>query len=156
MDGSIHTYMTMIGKVSISEDGKGNVNGLFLPDCNLPAMVDRETPVIAEAARQVEEYISGKRKTFDVPCVLEGTEFQQDVWRAIYNIPYGEVLSYQMVAKNIGRPKASRAVGGACRVNPIPIIVPCHRVVGSNGNLGGFSSGLTLKKRIMEIEGIEY
>lgn len=154
MEGSIHTYMTLIGMVSISEDGNGNIDGVYLPNCNLPARPDNETPAIAEAAKQIDEFMTGKRKNFDIPCVLAGTEFQEDVWRGISNIPYGETLSYQALAEKIGHPKAYRAVGTACGANPIPLIIPCHRVVGSNGGLGGFLGGLAMKKKLMEIEGI--
>ncbi|MDR1690258.1 MAG: methylated-DNA--[protein]-cysteine S-methyltransferase [Candidatus Methanoplasma sp.] len=155
MSGRIHTFVTMIGKISISDDGMGNIDGLYLPNCNLPCKEDEETPIIAKAAQQVEEYISGKRKVFDLPLVFEGTEFQKSVWNAMRNIPYGKTESYKDLAERVGRPKAYRAVGTACSLNPIPLIVPCHRVVASDG-IGGFSCGIVMKKKLMTIEGIEF
>lgn len=155
MTGGIHTYITMIGMISISDDGEGHIDGVFLPNSNLPARIDRESPVIVEAARQLDEFLAGKRTVFDLPLTLEGTDFQKKVWKAISEIPYGETASYKQLAERIGSPNAYRAVGSACNVNPIPLIIPCHRVVASNG-IGGYSDGLTLKKKLMDIEGIKY
>ncbi|MDR3075161.1 MAG: methylated-DNA--[protein]-cysteine S-methyltransferase [Candidatus Methanoplasma sp.] len=154
MAGGIHTYVTLIGKVSISDDGEGNVDGVYLPNSNLPLRDDRECPVIAETASQIDEYLAGKRMSFDVPFVLNGTDFQKKVWNEIGKIPYGETASYKDLAGRIGSPGAYRAVGNACNSNPVPLIIPCHRVVASNG-IGGFSNGLVLKRKIMGIEGIE-
>jgi len=147
--------MTIIGKVSVSDDGEENIDGIYLPNSNLPFRECRECSVMAEAARQIDEYLTGKRITFDLPLKVEGTDFQKSVWNELCSIPYGETASYADIAKRVGRPAASRAVGNACAANPIPLIIPCHRVVASVG-LGGFSGGLALKRKLMEIEGIKY
>lgn len=102
--------------------------------------------------RQLEEYFDGKRKEFDVPLILEGTKFQLLVWRNLQKIPYGETVSYGQLARRIGRPEAARAVGLANGSNPIPIIIPCHRVIGSNGALTGFGGGLPVKKNLLALE----
>ena len=154
MAGGIHTYVTLIGKVSISDDGMGNIDGVYLPNSNLPFREQKECPVLEEAAHQIDEYLAGKRMTFDIDIITEGTDFQKNVWDEISKIPYGETASYSEIAKRIGKPNAYRAVGSACNANPIPLIIPCHRVVASNG-IGGYGGGLTLKKKLMEIEGIK-
>jgi methylated-DNA-[protein]-cysteine S-methyltransferase len=106
------------------------------------------TKVIA----QLRAYFAGKRKTFELPLLFEGTDFQKRVWTALCSIPYGETISYKQLAERIGNPKAVRAVGAANGANPIPIIVPCHRVIGNDGSLTGFGGGLPLKKRLLELE----
>jgi len=154
MDGGIQTYMTIIGMVSITDDGNGNIDGVYLPNSNLPVRECRECSVMVKAAHQIDEFLTGKRTTFDLPIKTEGTVFQESVWNELRNIPYGETASYSDIAKSIGRPGAYRAVGNACNANPIPLIIPCHRVVASNG-IGGFGGGVALKKKLMSIEGIE-
>ncbi|MCL2317485.1 MAG: methylated-DNA--[protein]-cysteine S-methyltransferase [Methanomassiliicoccaceae archaeon] len=155
MNGGIFTYVTLIGKVSISDDGNGNIDGVYLPNSNLPFREQKESPIIKEAAHQIDEYLLGKRKAFSIDLVTVGTEFQKAVWNEISKIPYGQTASYSELAKRIGRPNAYRAVGNACNSNPMPLIIPCHRVVASN-DLGGYGGGLTLKKKLMDIEGIRY
>ena len=105
-----------------------------------------------EVRRQLGEYFAGDRKDFDLPLALSGTEFQVSVLEALQEIPYGETTSYGVIAKRIGRPKAVRAVGAANGRNPIPIIVPCHRVIGSSGNLTGFGGGLDTKEALLRLE----
>lgn len=105
-----------------------------------------------EVARQLKEYFAGKREDFDVPLVLEGTEFQMRVWNYLRKIPYGETVSYGQIARIIGSPDAARAVGLANGQNPIPIIIPCHRVIGSNGDLTGFGGGLPIKQKLLALE----
>jgi methylated-DNA-[protein]-cysteine S-methyltransferase len=102
--------------------------------------------------KQFTEYELGKRKVFDLPLHIKGTEFQKKVWDALLEIPYGETRSYQEIAIQVGNPKAVRAVGGACNRNPIGIIVPCHRVVGKNGSLTGYAGGLDYKKMLLDKE----
>ncbi len=105
--------------------------------------------------KELNLYFNGKLKTFDFPVhFLTGTNFEQKVWRTLQKIPYGETRSYSWVAEKIGNPRAVRAVGGANRKNLIPIIVPCHRVINANGELGGYSGGLSLKKKLLELEGV--
>jgi methylated-DNA-[protein]-cysteine S-methyltransferase len=105
-----------------------------------------------EAIRQLESYFEGKLKEFDLPLVLDGTEFQLLVWNNLRKIPYGETVSYGQLARRIGSPDAARAVGLANGSNPIPIIIPCHRVIGSNGDLTGFGGGLPVKKKLLALE----
>ena len=105
-----------------------------------------------EVLRQLRAYFDGKLKDFDLPLVLNGTEFQLRVWRRLQKIPYGETVSYGQIARELGNPEASRAVGLANGSNPIPIIVPCHRVIGSNGDLTGFGGGLPIKKKLLALE----
>jgi methylated-DNA-[protein]-cysteine S-methyltransferase len=104
------------------------------------------------AVRQLREYFAGKRRRFDVPLHMEGTEFQRHAWAAMRGIPYGATISYADQAARIGRPRATRAVGAANGANPIPIIVPCHRVIASDGSLGGYALGLAMKRRLLALE----
>jgi len=106
-----------------------------------------------EVIRQLEAYFEAKLREFDLPLVLDGTEFQLLVWRNLRKIPYGETVSYGQLAQRIGSPQAARAVGLANGSNPIPIIIPCHRVIGSNGDLTGFGGGLAVKKKLLALEG---
>lgn len=103
---------------------------------------------------QIEEYFKGQRRVFDIPLVLKGTDFQVSVWKALLNIPYGTTKTYSQIAAEIGRPKATRAVGGAIGANPVSIVVPCHRVIGKDGSLTGFGGGLEIKKKLLKLEGI--
>ncbi len=107
---------------------------------------------VAEAVRQLREYFNGSRTEFDLPLAPEGTPFQCAVWRQLQEIPYGETISYGELAKRVGNPKASRAVGAANGKNPIPIVIPCHRVIGSNGKLTGFGGGLPTKEALLALE----
>ena len=105
-----------------------------------------------DATRQLREYFAGERKTFSLTLCPEGTDFQRAVWSELRKIPYGETISYKQLACRIGKPKAVRAVGAANGANPIPIIIPCHRVIGHDGSLIGFGGGLPLKKRLLQLE----
>jgi methylated-DNA-[protein]-cysteine S-methyltransferase len=102
--------------------------------------------------RQLAEYFAGDRTDFDIKLAPRGTPFQLDVWRTLQRIPYGETRSYADIARSIGRPTATRAVGAANGANPIPIIIPCHRVIGSNGSLTGFGGGMGVKRRLLDLE----
>ena len=116
-----------------------------------PDWIYNEKP-LANARQQLTEYFAGVRKEFDLPLKLTGTEFQVSVLKALQEIPYGETASYGEIAKRIGRPKAVRAVGAANGRNPIPIVVPCHRVIGSSGDLTGFGGGLDTKEALLRLE----
>jgi methylated-DNA-[protein]-cysteine S-methyltransferase len=105
-----------------------------------------------DVRRQLQEYFAGTLKQFDIPLLMEGTEFQKRVWKTLQTIPYGETMSYGELAQKIGEPKAVRAVGAANGQNPIPIIVPCHRVIGSDGSLTGFGGGIENKRKLLELE----
>ena len=113
---------------------------------------DASHPVLVDAQTQLNDYFSAQRKIFTTRLDFDGTEFQKDVWQALLTIPYGEVRSYGQIARQIGRPKAVRAVGAAAGMNPIAIIAPCHRVLGSDGTLTGFAGGLAAKTVLLAIE----
>jgi methylated-DNA-[protein]-cysteine S-methyltransferase len=118
-----------------------------------PGLEDKNHPVLLEAERQLNDYFSGKRKSFSVKLDFRGTEFQKKVWAALLTIPFGETRSYGQIAKQIENPKAVRAVGAANGKNPISIIAPCHRVIGSTGKLTGFAGGLEAKACLLALEG---
>lgn len=110
------------------------------------------TSVLEEAKRQLDGYFAGNRKAFTIPLHLVGTDFQQQVWNELLNIPYGATISYKEIAQNIGKPKAVRAVAGAIGANSISILIPCHRVIGSDKSLTGYAGGLKAKKMLLQIE----
>lgn len=111
-----------------------------------------DTALWERVRSQLSQYLAGERREFDLPLRYEGTEFRVLVWEGLRNIPYGETRTYGELAKLIGRPRAARAVGQACRHNPIALIIPCHRVIGSGGELTGFGGGTDTKKRLLELE----
>lgn len=114
---------------------------------------DSEHPVLKETEKQLKQYFAGKRKSFALPLDFHGTDFQKKVWNALLTIPFGETRSYAQIARQVDSPKAVRAVGAANGKNPISIIAPCHRVIGSNGELTGFAGGLAAKKLLLSLEG---
>ena len=118
------------------------------------ARLERRDRELEPAAQQLREYFEGNRRCFDLPVDLYGTPFQLCVWRELQSIPYGEVRSYKDVARAIGAPKAVRAGGGANNKNPVPILVPCHRVIGSTGSLVGYGGGLSIKEFLLNLEGV--
>ena len=145
-----YVYNTIIGPIEIVEED-GYIVRL---DFRIDEKIDtEETSLIKETYKQIEEYLLGNRKKFIVPIKLKGTEFQKKVWNALLEIPYGETMSYKKIAEKIGNPKACRAVGMANHNNPVAIIVPCHRVIGSNRKLVGYAGGLDVKQKLLEIEG---
>ncbi|WP_343521096.1 methylated-DNA--[protein]-cysteine S-methyltransferase [Sphingomonas sp.] len=117
-----------------------------------PSVEDAAHPILVQATAQVSEYFAGERRIFDVPLDFRGTEFQRSVWQALLTIPYGETRSYAQIARQIGRPTASRAVGAANGRNPVSIIAPCHRVIGTGGALTGFAGGLEAKRMLLDLE----
>ncbi|MDR2410944.1 MAG: methylated-DNA--[protein]-cysteine S-methyltransferase [Bacteroidales bacterium] len=143
-------YQTAAGQICIVEDDNSIVNIKYKIEINQGE--EQETSLIKESYRQLVEYFDGKRKEFDLPLKLRGTPFQQKVWSALQTIPYGEVWSYKRLAESVGSPKGYRAVGMANNHNPISIVVPCHRVIGSDGSLVGYAGGLDRKKLLLEIE----
>ena len=116
------------------------------------AIWKEDHPLLQAASQQLTEYFEGARQSFSLPLTPDGTPFQKAVWDALQQIPYGETLSYGALAKLLDKPKASRAVGGACHQNPIVIMIPCHRVIGANGQLTGFGGGIQLKKALLDLE----
>ena len=142
-----------IGQLTlVANEGDELTHVLFEGD-NPPKDARPDKDCAKEAVRQLTEYFSGKRRNFALRLAPSGTEFQKDVWSALCEIPYGETRSYAQIAQAVGRPIATRAVGAANGANPIPIIVPCHRVIGSNGTLTGFGGGLPTKRKLLELEG---
>jgi methylated-DNA-[protein]-cysteine S-methyltransferase len=117
-----------------------------------PAWTESMRGPVAETVRQLREYFAGERTEFDLPLAPQGTKFQRSVWQRLREIPYGETISYGELARRVGNPKASRAVGSANGKNPIPIVIPCHRVIASDGGLGGFGGGLSVKEALLALE----
>lgn len=113
-----------------------------------------ELPLHRQAKAELTEYFAGKRQTFSLPLAPEGTPFQKQVWQALCTIPFGQVRTYADIAKQVGSPKGFRAVGSANHNNPIPILIPCHRVIGSNHTLTGYAGGLDVKEALLALEGI--
>lgn len=117
------------------------------------AMADRSHPILAKAIKQLEEYFDGNRQTFSIPLAPEGTGFQKQVWNALLELPYGQTTTYLKLSEKIGNVKAIRAVGRANGQNPIPIVIPCHRVIGSDDSLIGYGGGIERKRRLLQHEG---
>ncbi len=113
---------------------------------------NEQHPLFLKTASALQDYFLGKRRTFDLPLVLHGTAFQLDAWEVLRNIPYGQTLSYAQQAEEVGHRNKARAVGMANHYNPIPIIIPCHRVIGANGKLTGFAGGMQLKQALLDLE----
>ena len=145
----------LIGTLTLIGDENGLRRILFEKEKNQVVIQDdwRRNPDFFTAVKlQLQAYFKGELKKFDVPLAPEGTVFQQKVWQALRNIPYGELVSYKTIAETIGNPKAVRAVGAANGKNPLPVIVPCHRVIGSDGSLTGFGGGLQTKQQLIDLE----
>ncbi|MCO7176886.1 methylated-DNA--[protein]-cysteine S-methyltransferase [Sporolactobacillus kofuensis] len=119
---------------------------------DFPVLLKMDEVQCAETAKQLREYFSGSRTSFSLKLLMKGTDFQQKVWTALADIPYGETRSYKDIAKAVQNPKGVRAIGMANNRNPIPIVVPCHRVIGSNGALIGYGGGISVKKALLELE----
>jgi methylated-DNA-[protein]-cysteine S-methyltransferase len=146
-----------LGKLKLVANDKSLVGILWEHDSphrvRLAEMIANDHhPVLLETERQLGEYFSGKRKTFSIALDLRGTRFQKDVWRALVAIPFGDTRSYRQLAQQLGNPRATRAVGAANGRNPVSIIVPCHRVIGSSGKLTGFAGGLDAKAHLLDLE----
>ena len=139
------SFVSLLGPITIFEEGGKIVSLLFSYSEHSDS-----SPLLEKAKEEIEEYFQRKRKTFDLPLDAKGTEFQKRVWKELLDIRYGETLSYGEIGDRIGT-KAYRAIGNACGKNPIPILIPCHRVVGKY-NIGGFSLGLDLKRKLLDME----
>lgn len=148
-------YQSPLGLLTITSDGDFITSVLF-PKNESPLLVENTNGVIAACIAQLDEYFQGSRKVFNLPLNSGGTEFQRKVWDKVYEIPFGETKSYGDIANSLGDSKLSRAVGLANGANPIPIIIPCHRVVGSNGTLTGYAGGLDRKRWLLNHEGISF
>jgi methylated-DNA-[protein]-cysteine S-methyltransferase len=148
---------TPVGRLVLESDGDVLV-GIWLPSPSKSSRSSRSDghdapPVLKDTATQLDEYFAKERTEFDLPMELDGTDFQKEVWLELTRIPYGETISYGELARRVGRPKGPRAVGQANGRNPIPIIVPCHRVLASNG-IGGYGGGLPMKRALLAVEGL--
>lgn len=144
-------FDTPYGKIGMGAEGDA-LTRLYLPGAPLPRIAVRETPLLSEGRRQLEEYFAHRRRTFSLPLAPGGSDFRRGVWNALLEIPYGETVTYSELARRIGNPRAVRAVGQANHHNPIPILIPCHRVVGARGALTGYAGGLDLKEKLLLLE----
>jgi methylated-DNA-[protein]-cysteine S-methyltransferase len=147
-----------VGKLKLVASDKGLVAVLWENDGPRRVRLDEQVendkhPILVQTERQLKEYFDGRRKAFSVSLDMKGTPFQKDVWEALLAIPFGETRSYGQLARQLGNPRATRAVGAANGRNPVSIIVPCHRVIGSSGKLTGFAGGLDTKARLLSLEG---
>lgn len=152
-------YDSPLGRLGLMGEGEALI-ALSLPYSPVPMIAERETPVLRETKKQLKAYFNGNLRQFDLPLQLTGTPFQLKVWDQLRQIPYGTVISYGELARRTGQPGASRAVGGANRRNPIPIIVPCHRVIAADGSLGGYSGNCDgsaqVKCALLKLEGLTF
>ncbi len=146
-------FDTPVGQMALAGEGDA-ISRLYLPGLPLPRLASRETPLLARGREELLEYLAGSRRDFDLPLAPQGTPFQQRVWAALREIPYGQTRSYRELALAAGSPRGYRAVGMANHRNPIPILIPCHRVVGADGSLTGYAGGLELKRKLLELEGV--
>jgi methylated-DNA-[protein]-cysteine S-methyltransferase len=152
---NIYFHKTPIGKIAIAMKEKFLINIFYeyqLGSLEKDKFVEGETKEMKNICNQIQEYLRGERKNFDVQMQLNGTIFQKKVWEQLVKIPYGETRSYKEIAQQIGVSKGARAVGMANHNNPIPIIIPCHRVIGISGNLVGYGGGLDLKQQLLSLE----
>ncbi len=160
----VRTLSTPIGPLEIAASDQGVVYVDFRRSALADRAIDRwvrghilsrrETPILRAVLRELREYFAGHRRGFTVPLNPTGSMFQQRVWQAVAAIPFGETRTYCQIAEEVGDPKAARAVGAAVGVNPIPILIPCHRVIGADGSLTGFAAGLHLKIWLLRHEGV--
>ncbi|HWN69064.1 MAG TPA: methylated-DNA--[protein]-cysteine S-methyltransferase [Haliangium sp.] len=141
-----------IGNLVLAGDDAGLRHILFSAG-DIPSGWTLDPASLAAARQQIAEYFAGMRQVFDLPLAPAGTPFQQRVWRALVEIPYGRTASYGALAQRIGTPGAARAVGLANNRNPLPIVIPCHRVIGANGSLTGYAGGLHVKEHLLALEG---
>jgi methylated-DNA-[protein]-cysteine S-methyltransferase len=149
-----------VGELTLVASGQGLAAILWENDDPARVRLGTRTeaqdhPVLEEAARQLSAYFAGERRSFDLPLDFQGTDFQKRVWAQLLAIPFGEMRSYADIARAIGQPTATRAVGAANGRNPISIVAPCHRVIGANGKLTGFAGGLEAKRHLLRLEGLD-
>ena len=151
MHNTYFIYGSPFGNIVIESDGKA-ITGLRTESNEKPTGKKEASTLTDITAMQLSEYFTGKRKKFDVLLNPQGTDFQRSVWKALQDIPYGKTRSYKQIAQAVGNPKACRAVGMANNKNPIWIIIPCHRVIGSGGSLTGYGGGLEMKQKLLDLE----
>lgn len=143
---------TPLGALTLVASSDGLTQVVFGKEVISDGSITAEFPVLKAAKRQLEQYFRGRRQQFDIPLAAQGTPFQLRVWQQLQSIPYATTCSYQTIAQGIGNPNAARAVGMANNKNPLPIIVPCHRVIGANGQLVGYGGGLPIKQQLIALE----
>jgi methylated-DNA-[protein]-cysteine S-methyltransferase len=146
----IETNDKAVTLISLPQNGAQSNHAPSLDELRMDEVAPQ---IMEETVTQLNEYFAGKRTEFDLPLELEGTEFQREVWTSLAEIPYGKTISYAELAMMVGRPSAFRAVGQANGANPIPIVLPCHRVVASGGGIGGYGGGLAMKRQLLSLEG---
>lgn len=151
MTSNVYTVPTPLGRMTLLERG-GKLKELRLKAFVGEGEQEHKTPLLEQAAKELAEYFAGTRRAFSVPLMPEGTAFQQSVWSALRAIPYGRTLSYGGVAAKIGKPGAARAVGMANNRNPLPIFIPCHRVIGADGKMVGYGGGIDVKEFLLNLE----
>jgi methylated-DNA-[protein]-cysteine S-methyltransferase len=146
---------SFLGPILLVQSGPGirEIHFLKKDQTNLSDSLGKRSPSLLKPARvEILDYLKGRRTSFSLQAETQGSPFQKKVWEALKTIPYGATRSYQEIAVQIGNPKAARAVGLACRRNPLPIIIPCHRVIGKNGDLTGYAGGLRIKEKLLTLE----
>ena len=146
-------FETHLGCMALGEE-EGHITRLYLPNTPTPRLMPHETPLLSRAREQLLEYLAGERKKFDLPLAPQGTPFQQKVWTALQEIPWGETRSYKDIALAVDCPRGFQAIGQANHRNPLPILIPCHRVVAADGGPGGYGGGPEMKKALLAVEGI--
>ncbi len=161
---NIYFFETQLGRIGIAEEANSITNVFFETDSNIKTpqyeekflqksgLYLKKTALLTDAGKQLDEYLNGKSIVFDLPLAPKGTDFMKSVWNSLLTIPYGDTRSYKQIAEAVGNPKACRAVGMANNKNPIPIFIPCHRVIGTSGSLTGYGGGLEIKQKLLEIE----
>ena len=147
-----YTFPSPIGSLTLCEQNNAIVKLAFDNESTVLTAQEAETGLLKNAAKQLDEYFAGIRTAFDLPLHPNGTEFQRSVWNALTNISYGQTKTYGAIAREIMNPNAARAVGNANNRNPIPIIIPCHRVIGASGDLVGYGGGLQRKQFLIDVE----
>lgn len=149
---TVFYYNTPIGRLALACQG-GFLTRLYFEGETVPAgLVAQETDLLAEAAGQLQRYLAGRQRSFSLPLAPAGSEYMRRVWNQLLTIPYGETRSYRDIASALGNPQAARAVGLANNRNPLPLFIPCHRIVGSDRRLVGYRGGLPLKEHLLELE----
>ena len=149
---NIYYYETLIGNIGIVANEKAVTRLYFHGETDLEKSIINESLIIKEAGSQLKKYLSGQLRDFSLPLAPSGTPFMISVWEQLCRIPFGQTRSYKNIAIDLGNPNAARAVGLANNKNPIPIFIPCHRVIGTNGKLVGFRGGLSVKDRLLKLE----
>jgi len=148
----VDRFETELGSLSVAVDGDGALLRVRLGGEDVPPQATRDPERCAQARSQLEEYAARERRSFSLPLSPQGSPFELRVWRELERIPWGETISYGELARRVGSPGAARAVGQANHVNPIPIVIPCHRVIGADGKLVGFGGGLPWKRALLDLE----